>query len=307
MRVRWSWAAMAVAVAALVACPEESRTEGASFWDTWGDAKAEVDSYSLVRPRYGEPRKGRAVLIYVAEPQTRSTRVKPEDPDHPADDRFYVLKLNHMRSFQTGVYPYRVLTSSFVHVDPAGDRPRGAPSKLAFTSQEWCGTMFHQLLFDAERVRSSSYSYFDGEADQQRELDYPKQALTGDTLFIALRGLFVPLLARGEKRDFAYLPALAEVRLEHKPLQWSTASVARDAEPSEVEVPAGEFTVDVYTVRSPGRPALTVQVETAWPHRIVAWQTAAGEKAALLGSERMQYWKLTSREDRARLEALGLR
>ncbi|HEX8953647.1 MAG TPA: hypothetical protein VF945_17440, partial [Polyangia bacterium] len=37
------------------------------FWKVWGDGKAELDGYALVEPRYGQPREGTAVAIFVTE------------------------------------------------------------------------------------------------------------------------------------------------------------------------------------------------------------------------------------------------
>ena len=236
MHVRWVLACLL-----LVACPSTSTSEPSKFWETWGDGNAEVNAYDLTQPRYSELRNGRAVLIYVAEPQTRSTRVKPDPGKHPAGDIFYVLKQIHMRDFRTGVYPYCVNTGTFIHVDPEGARPRGSVSKVAFASREWCGLMFHQLLFDQKKIRSQSFSYFDGEADQAFELDYPGQVLIGDALFTTVRGLFGELVERGQTREVQYLPTLARVRLDHKPLEWSLVRVSRSGKPENIKVPAGTF------------------------------------------------------------------
>ena len=157
--------------------PAASSAAG-SFWNTWGDGRAEVSVYSLIQPRYGQLREGRAVLIYVAEPFTRTTRVKPDPGNPPRKNILYVLKLNHLSTFQTGIYPYRIMTSSFVHLDPEGKRRRGSPTKVVFSSQEWCGTTFHELLFDQASVRSRSFSYFDREANRRRLIDYPANGLS---------------------------------------------------------------------------------------------------------------------------------
>jgi hypothetical protein len=45
-----------------------------------------------------------------------------------------VLKLNAVRKFQTGIYDYSVLTSTFART------AAGFPvAKLSFSIQEWCG------------------------------------------------------------------------------------------------------------------------------------------------------------------------
>lgn len=271
-----------------------------SFWDLWQDGQAEVSLYDLTQPRYGQLRQGEAQLIFVAEPFTRTTRVKPDPGNHPDSDIFYVLKLNHLRKFRTGTYPYSIMTSTFAHVDPEGERPRGAPTKVTFSSQEWCGQVFHQLLFDQERVRSHSFSYFDGEAEQAQTITYPAEALVGDNLLVRVRGILGgDLVAPGQRRQFPFLPSLLEVRLKHKPLAWSKIVVERGQEARQVQVPAGRFLVETYTFTSPGRPTLTVWVEADAPRRVIGWRTDRGERADLRSSHRIKYWELNDNGDEA--------
>jgi hypothetical protein len=290
-----------LAVGLVLGLPQPASASG--FWDLWKDGQAEVALYDLTQPRYGQARAGQAQLVWVAEPLTRSTRVKPDPGKHPDSDIFYVLKLNHLRKFQTGVYPYSVMTSTFTHVDPEGSRPRGAPAKVTFSSQEWCGQVFHQLLFDEQRIRQHSFSYFDGEAEQSSELAYPAQALVGDNLLTAARGQLGELVTPGQRRELPYLPTLMEVRLLHRPLAWSRVSVERDSKPRSVEVPAGRFQVDSYLFTSPGRPDLTVWVEAGGDRRIIGWIGSDGERAVLRSSQRMEYWKLNKNGDEKLLGA----
>ena len=276
------------------------------FWKTWGDGQAEVAIYRLQQPRYGELRQGRATLIYVTETFSRNLRVKADPGKHPASDLYSVIKVNHRRTFQTGVYPYSVMTSAFVHVDPQGGRPPGAPTKISFTAQEWCGQVFHQLLFDADGIRESSFSYFDGEADRTRSLPYPADGLTADTLWIQVRGLLGDDLRPGQTRRRPYLPALAEARLGHRDLAWSTAEITRSATVETVTVPAGSFQVERLTVVSPDRPKLKFDVERAAPRRIVRWEGEDGERGELIGSDRMRYWELNRAGDEMHLKRLGI-
>ncbi len=119
------------------------------FWKHWGAGQAEISTYKLVTPRYGEKREGQAVLIYVTEDMSDTLRVKADPGKHPASDVFPALTLNHVRSFQAGIYDYRIMTSTFVRV------AQGFPvAKISFTSQEWCGQVYHQLLPRGDRSRA---------------------------------------------------------------------------------------------------------------------------------------------------------
>src|SRR5688500_16263336 len=91
----------------------------------WNDVRAELDTYTLAQPRYGELRKGSVVLIFVKEDFSNSARVKADPGKHPPEDVFPVLKLNSIKDFQTGVYDYNLMTSVFIGLEPAGGRARG--------------------------------------------------------------------------------------------------------------------------------------------------------------------------------------
>ena len=54
---------------------------GDAFWKHWGDGRAELAAYDLETPRYGEPRRGVAVAIFVTETFSSSLRVKADPGD----------------------------------------------------------------------------------------------------------------------------------------------------------------------------------------------------------------------------------
>ena len=80
--------------------------------------------YDLVFPRYGQPRHGVAVTIFVTETFSNTLRVKADPGKHPSSDRFPVMKLNLVEDFQTGIYDYNLMTSTFVALAPVNERPR---------------------------------------------------------------------------------------------------------------------------------------------------------------------------------------
>jgi hypothetical protein len=261
------------------------------FWAHWGDGRAEMNGYRLTQPRYGEKRRGTAVLIFVTEDFSDSLRVKADPGKHPKSDVYPVLKLNAVRDFQTGVYDYNVMTSTFARVS------RGWPVvKVSFSSQEWCGHVFHQILPRAGRIAGTRHSYFDGEADGAFE----------DALPILLRGWGTAYLEPGETRTVPFLPSLLRSRLDHKPLRWGTARIARARQASSVNVPAGTFRVETWTVAQDGGPIATYQFESASPYRLVRWSVDGGEEGVLLGSTRLAYWKLNAPGGEKHLEELGL-
>lgn len=271
------------------------------FWDHWGDGKAELSGYRLVQPRYGASRTGTAVLIFVTEDFSDSARVKADPGKHPAADVYPVLKLNAVRKFQTGIYDYSVLASTFARV------AEGFPvAKISLSSQEWCGHVYHQLLPRGGAVESTSHSYFDGEADQALTLAMPAGGIFEDALPILLRGLVKPYLDPGATRRVPFLPSLWRARLDHKPLEWTMATVARAAGEEVIGVPAGRLRTQKWTVAIDGGRTLTFHFESQRPHRLVRWATNAGDEMSLLRTKRLAYWELNSPAGEAYLRELGL-
>ena len=72
-----------VALLSLLPSPRAAADE---FWTHWGDGKAELDGYALTQPRYGAPRAGTAVMIFVTEDFSDSARVKADPGKHPPSD-----------------------------------------------------------------------------------------------------------------------------------------------------------------------------------------------------------------------------
>jgi hypothetical protein len=280
---------------------------GDEFWKHWGDGKGELAGYDLTIPRYGQLRRGIAVTVFVTETFSNSLRVKSDPGKHPKSDEFPVLKLNLVEDFATGIYDYNLLTSAFVALSPVNGRPAGAPTKVAFSSQEWCGGVWSQLLFDAGSARSTLHSYFDGEADQSRSVPVPAEALSGDALLLWARGLAAPLVRAGERREVPLVRSLENARLTHGAADLQRAVLSRDPAASRVTVPAGTFDVRRATVEIAGGSTWKFAVETAAPHRVIEWESSDGEKASLLGSDRLEYWKLHGEGQESFLARLGLK
>lgn len=270
------------------------------FWKHWGDGKAELNGYALRQPRYGEVREGRAVLIFVTEPYSRTRHVKVDryDPDDP--DHVNVLKLNAVRRFQTGVYDYALMTSVFAEPD------RGfRPLEVAFGAQEWCGLVHEEARFDDDRVTVSTRSYFEGESGDAA-LPLGPDVVAEDALPILLRGLDAETLAR-EERAVRLVPSATHRRLRHAPLKLHPTRIEWTDAPKTLTVPAGTFEVHEATYGRADGVACTYQIEVPYPHRLIGWRCADGEEARLTGTTRLAYWKTNREGDERHLEDLGLK
>jgi len=332
---RWPWfLGLAVAaVALLIAAPWGaergagelgSPTFGDAFWKLWGDGHAELAGYDLSYSRYGELRRGTAVTIFVSETFANNPRVKHEDPGRGESETVPVMKLNLMQDFPTGIYDYNLMTSAFVALAAANGLPAGRPTKVAFSSQDWCGQVYSQLLFDSGVTRFESHSYFDGEANQERALDAPENGVAEDALLLWARGMTAPLLEPGQRREVKLLRSLELSRLGHLPPAWENATLSRSDRIRTIVVPAGEFEVDELGVavsssstnRSypPTHPRIelpsrtwTFYVEHAPPYRVIKWERDDGTSAELLASSRLQYWALHGPGFETELKKLGLK
>jgi hypothetical protein len=274
----------------------------AGFGDYWYQGEAEVTSYELEQARYGEVHPGEAVMIFVTEDFSRSKQVKLDDPGAAGDDAVKVLKLNAIRKFYTGVYPYSMMTSVFTPVAPTGSLPRTL--KVTTSSQEWCGHTFTQKNRTGDGWRVALFSYFESEGDRTVELP---GAIPEDELWTLVR-LAPEELPTGE---VSLIPGTVFQRLRH--LSWEVHRATARLEPAEEEG------LMVYTVdyRDLDRE-LTILFRRDFPHEIEGFEertpsgfgrgaetltTRARKKARIL----LDYWRHNGVDDGHYREQLGLK
>lgn len=266
----------------------------------WREGKAELDGYRLRVSRYGETRHGQAVLVYVTEPFSASKFVKLDDASKNPGDVVDVLKLNLVRDFQTGIYDYNTMVSVFARTDTF------APVKTSFSSAEWCGHVYDELLFHPNDIQSQFLSYFEGES-RKVVFERPADGIAEDHLFILLRGLREDFLAPGKAANRPLLPSPYFCRLNHKPMAWSSVTIRREPKSESVEVPAGKFEAMRYALTfGDGRRGVFL-IDTAYPHRIVRWELLPDVSAELTGTARLPYWQLHNAGDEKYLDKLGLK
>lgn len=271
------------------------RTASPAFWDHWGDGRAELSGYHVTLDRYGEARNAELSLIYVTEPHDRRTWVKDDGAEAP--DRVEVLKLIRSMHFFTGIYPYNVMASTFSPVDEWTDE-RFRPVRLNLDVQEWCGSVTHRVLPGAGRLRSIRLSYFADEGETRREIGVPEGTLYEDGLLIQLRELDGPFYDGGAWEGFL-VRELWSLRTGHRSIEPVPARIDRTDATRDGE-PVTRFRLET---RGYWR---TYDVETAPPRRVLAWETSTGERAEILGTERLAYWTLNARGDEQHRGALGL-
>jgi hypothetical protein len=303
----WTGATLALCMfASASSLAREPTTSEIGFEARWHDGRAELDGYRYTVTRYGQPRQGQAVMIYVTEPWSLSKRVKVEDASkHPADV-FEVLKLNIVRDFQTGIYDYNTMVSLFVKTEDF------SPVQLTFTSAEWCGNVYAKVEFGDRALNETLFSYFEDESGT-RSLELPRDGVAQDALFVLLRGFKGEFLKPGEKRTIPFLSGILESRLRHQTLRWTSAQIERAPQAVSVRVPAGDWSNAVYYELNAedGRTG-RFWVEPDGDGRLLKWSWTfsgreASESGELTGTMRTAYWKENGPGDEKLLHPLGLR
>ena len=286
--------------------PEEVKagikTDPSEFESYWRQGKAELSRYRLKQARYGEIHKGDAVLIFVTEDLLKDLQVKRDFGKDPAD---LVLKLNFTRKFDTGLYPYSLMSSIFTKVD----FKQPITPKITFSGQEWCGHVFMQLNRKQDHYAASLRSYFQSEGD--RDFQIPITVLE-DELWTMIR-IAPDNLPLGE---ISLIPGLQYARLSHQeaaphPAR-ATLTVATNRDISKHALYRYEI---VYQDLD---RTLSIYFERESPYRIMGWQetymSGFGDSAKKLTTTAVQthslfidYWNKNKNKDRALRKELGLK
>ena len=262
------------------------------FKEYWYSGEAEITSYELEQARYGEIRRGEAVLIYVTEDFLPDEQVKANSQH---EKNISVLKLNSTKNFITGIYPYSIMQSSFY---PLNGQEHAL--KVSASIQEWCGQVYTQLN-NRNKFEVTSHSYFQGEADQDLKLE--KVALENE-VWNRLR-IEPNALPTGE---FEMIPSLEFLRLSHKAIK-----------PYRV---MGEFytinNLNVYVLEYPDlERKLKISFSRSFPFTIEKWEetypSGFGENQKILVTKAVKkqrlksdYWNKNANKNLPLREKLGL-
>jgi hypothetical protein len=263
-------------------------TPSDNFKAYWYAGEAEISSYKLEQARYGELRDGAAVLVFVTEDFLPKQQVKADDYNKINTP---VLKLNATKNFNTGVYPYSIMQSTFY---PISNNDHAL--KVSCSVQEWCGHVYTQLN-QRDQFEIMSHSYFESEGDQDFKLD---QAILENELWTQLR-LDPKSLPTG---SLDIIPSLEFVRLKHIELKAYKATATIDN--------------DTYTISYPhlGRE-LIINFDPEFPYNISSWEDTFKDgygtnaktlttKATLLKTIKSPYWSKNSKADKSLRETLLL-
>jgi len=227
--------------------PQEETIMDPQLEKYWYGGEAEISGYKLNQARYGEMREGTSVMVFVTEPFSKSSMTKA---DNPTGKDPSVLKLNHTKNFNTGIYPYSMMTSSFV---PFKEGKHSL--KISSSSQEWCGHTFMEME-NKNKFEIETRSYFEGESG---EISLSKDYLEDDIWsLIRLRPEDLP---EGNNK---MIPSFFFLRMSHQ----ETKAYTCNASKSTIDGNTSGYTLDYPEL---GRTML-IKYETAFPHKILGWE-----------------------------------
>lgn len=267
---------------------QSAQTLSKEFKDYWYAGKAEITSYKLKQARYGEIRNGKSVLVFVTEDFLPEKQVKANNSN---EYNIPVLKLNATKNFNTGIYPYSIMQSTFY---PVANNKHAL--KVSSSIQEWCGHVYTQLN-NRDTFEIKSHSYFQGEADQSFKLD---KTWTENELWNKLR-IDPKRLPQGE---IEIIPSLEYLNLRHK---------SKKAYKAYATLENGSYTLSYSKLNR----ILKIDFKTEFPYVIQGWEetTTSGfgdsaetltTKASLLKTIKSSYWNKNTNSDEVLRQTLEL-
>ncbi|MFK7810518.1 MAG: septum formation inhibitor Maf [Saprospiraceae bacterium] len=273
---------------------EENRAVSQTTKDYWYDGTAEISSFKLSQAQYGEKHQGTATLVFVTEPFSKKSNTKA---DNNRSDNISVLKLNKTLKFNTGIYPYSMMNTTFFPFEK-----ESTSLKIASSVQEWCGMTYLEMANNDKGFLFNFNSYFEGQSYQDKRIS---KATLEDDLWSLIR-LNPELLPLGEQN---IIPSMLSLRLKHKqPKAYKTIAALKKDEEG----------ISHYSLKYPDlERELTIKFETEFPHRIIGWEDKSpsgygvgkkmmSSKAELIKTLKTDYWNKNGVGDAGWREELGL-
>ena len=264
-----------------------------NFGEYWYQGKAEINTYELKQMRYGSVYEGTATLVFVTEDFSKSKQVKLDYASRDPEDVSKVLKLNFVKKFVTGIYPYSMMNSVFTPVNRQAEKHS---LKTTTSVQEWCGHTYLQLNHRKGKYAVRGYSYFESEGDEDFVLE---DAILEDELWNLIR-INPDLLPEG---SFQVIPGSFFSRLRHIPLKVVKAKGSK-------KVSAKDNGLMEYEVQYSGGRSLKILFEKAFPYKIQGWEETYGGSmktvATKMGELKSAYWSQSGPQYKALRGELGL-
>lgn len=270
----------------------DSRKVSNAFKDYWYSGNAEITSYALQQERYGEMREGIALNVFVTEDFLPDVQVKTKNV---SEKNVSVLKLNQTKNFNTGIYQYAIMSSTFSPITNTSHA-----LKVSTSIQEWCGQEYIQLN-NRKDFEIDSHSYFEGEADQKLSL---KKTWLENEIWNLIR-INPEELPTG---DLMIIPSFEYLKLYHKEIREHNAFAS---------LKQGE-SITIYTLNyNDLQRELMIFFKSTFPYEIEKWEevNVAAQNDTLrlrttatkLKTIRTDYWNQNRNEFTHLRDTLGLK
>lgn len=258
-----------------------------TFSDYWYSGLAEITTYKLEQGQYGTTFPGVVTTIFVTEDFDVDKHVKPDLVEVEGQVTVPVLKLNKMKHFQTGIYPYHKMLSTFT---PIVEGDAGRAIKITAGAMEWCGQNFSQWNLRDDRWQLHSFSYFERQGDLHTSFDRVWQE---DEIWSLIRlapdhlprDTFNIIAGNLNLRDRVAKPEVHSAYANLRQLDGATRSY-------ELYIP------DI-------NRRLRIAFESDFPYRILSWeeeffsrQEKVIHKATRYKTKRVDYWTKNQPGDR---------
>ena len=263
---------------------EKTRTVSPETKKYWYDGNAEISSYKLSQARYGEIHEGTATLIFVTEPFSQTSNTKA---NYPNSNNIPVLKLNMNKKFNTGIYPYSMMNSTFFPFEKDN-----YSLKIASSMQEWCGMTYVEMKNNKDHLLLNFNSYFEGASFLNKKI---KKVLLEDDLWSLIR-LNPELLPTG---DLEIIPSFFFLNSKHKEFK----SYIANTEFNKSE------DISTYKISySKLNRTLQINFESSFPHKILSWKESHNSgygknkkilttEASLMKTIKVDYWNKNQNKD----------
>ena len=290
----WSFKTSRVLAPSTTISTEKTTLKDSLFNAYWYADKAEIRTYNLSQSRYGEVHQGKATVIFVAQPFSKKKGVKPDRPKK-SNDHVQVLKMNLLKKFGTGIYPYSMMLSTFTPL-----KESQGLIKASASGQEWCGQIFSQMNQRKKQYDVVSYSYFEEEGDRQFTLP---TVFTEDEIWSRIR-LDYNSLPQG---NITIIPGLYYTRLEQHEFKTEKANATLKTAKK----------IAIYTLNYPERKrTLAITFNSTFPHEIIKWEETYADKraptkrltttAVLDQAKNIDYWNYNGEKHKSIRKELGV-
>ncbi|WP_341220245.1 hypothetical protein [Polaribacter atrinae] len=202
------------------------------------------------------------------------------------------MKLNHIRKFNTGIYDYSIVTSTFTPIDT-----KNHPFTLKSTTsiQEWCGHTFTQLNLADNNYNFKQFSYFESDGDEEKTI---QKALLEEDLMTRIR------IQKGQLSEgkIDLIPSTIYSRFNYKKMDVEKAIISKTTSVNTLNYHIKYLSID---------RTVSIDVEKEFPYKILGWSEDNGSglitTATLKASSNEPYWKQKKLTDASKREALKLK